>query len=632
MRLTLRTLIAWLDDTLTPSEVRTIGQQVAESPFAKDLVERLQRVTRQRRLTYPGDFATEATDPNLVAGYLDNELTPDQVADFERKCLTSDVHLAEVASVHQVLSLIGQKAKVPNDARLRMYRLVRGRETTKPEPAKASVKTLKAGKAPTLPTSPKPPVVEPISAWSNGLSPRRSLLERFGPALGVLATIVLLLWAAVYSLNSDGKPDGLALNRKNQAPPRPVEPPSPPVEPVKPPELPAIPNIPPTTEEPKPAETPNPGGVGSFETIQGVVLKAGADGTTWDRVEPKAGLKARSRILNLAPFRNTLKLGKDEVDLVNSTDVILDDPDRDQSSRLELKRGQIVVRVGLGSPPFALRFEGKVLAIPAGSGVVVGVERNPTLLPGQSEPAPARLRIFLPEGNVGFMAGEEKADLEGPGEISLQVSGKFGEKSRKATPAWVTETAPSGFNKDVGDQFVALLRPGRPILSDLVEAMDDPLKDVKRMAVYALGSIGLMEQVVEVVSRKEDPAVHWAGIEVLRTSLALGGDSAKSVREALVRKYDQPWADVTETLIVGYRAEDAKDDAKLAKLVDYLSTAPSRGTRQLALDNLRALTGRGDTLEYDPDMPEGKGLKAWQDLVRKKESGKEARPGASGIR
>ena len=107
---------------------------MAESPFAKELVERVQRVTRQRRLTYPGDLGTEPTDPNLVAGYLDNELEPEQVAEFEKRCLTSDVHLAEVASVHQVLSLIGQKAKVPADARQRMYRLVRGRETTKPEP------------------------------------------------------------------------------------------------------------------------------------------------------------------------------------------------------------------------------------------------------------------------------------------------------------------------------------------------------------------------------------------------------------------------------------------------------------------------------------------------------------------
>ena len=74
MRLTLRTLLAWLDDTLSPAEVREIGNQVAESPFAQELKERIHRVTRQRRLTVPPSDGPEATDPNLVAGYLDNEL------------------------------------------------------------------------------------------------------------------------------------------------------------------------------------------------------------------------------------------------------------------------------------------------------------------------------------------------------------------------------------------------------------------------------------------------------------------------------------------------------------------------------------------------------------------------------
>ncbi len=171
MRLTLRTLIAWLDDTLTSAEVKTIGQQVSESPFAKELVERVQRVTRQRRLTFPGDLNSQTTDPNLVAGYLDNELTPEQVAEYEKVCLTSDVHLAEVASVHQILSLIGQKAKVPPDARNRMYRLVRGRETTKVEPSSAP----KSAKPPVAKAA-KPPVSEPIAAWSSNIpanGPRR---------------------------------------------------------------------------------------------------------------------------------------------------------------------------------------------------------------------------------------------------------------------------------------------------------------------------------------------------------------------------------------------------------------------------------------------------------------------------
>src|SRR6516162_6203159 len=134
MRLTLRTLLAWLDDTLSASEVREIGKQVAESPYAQELVKRIQRVTRQRRLTVPSTTGPDATDPNLVASYLDNELDQDLVPEYEKLCLTSDVHMAEVASVHQILSLIGQKAKVPEEAKHRMYHLVRGRDSIARKP------------------------------------------------------------------------------------------------------------------------------------------------------------------------------------------------------------------------------------------------------------------------------------------------------------------------------------------------------------------------------------------------------------------------------------------------------------------------------------------------------------------
>ena len=77
MRLTLRTLLAWLDDTLEPTQVREIGRQVKESPLAQELAERIHRVTRQRRLTVPPSSGPDGTDPNIVASYLDNDLDPE---------------------------------------------------------------------------------------------------------------------------------------------------------------------------------------------------------------------------------------------------------------------------------------------------------------------------------------------------------------------------------------------------------------------------------------------------------------------------------------------------------------------------------------------------------------------------
>src|SRR5207253_6717958 len=107
MRLTLRTLLAYLDDTLDPTEIKTIGQKVAESDAAQELVARIKSVTRRRRLTTPPATGPGARfDPNTVAEYLDNVLPSEQVADVEAACLGSDVHLAEIAACHQILTLV----------------------------------------------------------------------------------------------------------------------------------------------------------------------------------------------------------------------------------------------------------------------------------------------------------------------------------------------------------------------------------------------------------------------------------------------------------------------------------------------------------------------------------------------
>src|SRR5262249_27209506 len=188
MRLTLRTLLAWLDDTLEPSQVREIGKQVSESPFAQELADRIHRVSRQRRLSVPSRSGPDGTDPNLVASYLDNNLDPEAVAEFERKCLTSDVNLAEVASVHQILSLLGQKVKVPTAARSRMNQLVKGRENIRPQ-----------GSAVKRPTAPEP-VTQPIHPWVPQEIPKRPVRERFGPAGACILLIIISSWSAWKSL------------------------------------------------------------------------------------------------------------------------------------------------------------------------------------------------------------------------------------------------------------------------------------------------------------------------------------------------------------------------------------------------------------------------------------------------
>src|ERR1700733_2142467 len=126
MRLTLRTLLAYLDDILEPAQTKEIGSKLTESKFAADLVERIRDVMRRRRLSAPEvEEAEGSLDANVMAAYLDNTLASDKVTDVKKICLESDVHLAEAAACHQILTLVlGEPIEIAPDSRRRMYGLV----------------------------------------------------------------------------------------------------------------------------------------------------------------------------------------------------------------------------------------------------------------------------------------------------------------------------------------------------------------------------------------------------------------------------------------------------------------------------------------------------------------------------
>lgn len=125
MRLTLLTLLAYLDDNLEPADARELEKKIEESKFASELVHRIRTCTRRLRLDAPKvDGKGMGLDPNTVAEFLDSTLPRDRFPDFEKVCLESDRHLAEVASCHQILTLVvDQPAQVPPGLRERIYRV-----------------------------------------------------------------------------------------------------------------------------------------------------------------------------------------------------------------------------------------------------------------------------------------------------------------------------------------------------------------------------------------------------------------------------------------------------------------------------------------------------------------------------
>lgn len=162
MRLTLRTLLAYLDDTLKKSDRQVIARKLTRSGPAKTLVARIRQFTGRRQLTTPPDAGLgQCFDANTIAEYLDNLLLPDQVVAIEKLCLESESHLDEITACHQILAQVQDKLPtVPPDVKQRTCALADLRNKTDGKPAErvavasGLIAPASAKKIPPVPASP----------------------------------------------------------------------------------------------------------------------------------------------------------------------------------------------------------------------------------------------------------------------------------------------------------------------------------------------------------------------------------------------------------------------------------------------------------------------------------------------
>jgi hypothetical protein len=271
MRLTLRTLLAFLDDILEPEDAEDINKRVQESEVASALLHRVRDVMRRLRLQAPRvEEASKGLDANTVAEYLDHVLPDDRVPDFERICLESDMHLAEVASCHQILALVlGEPAEVDPQSREHMYAI--------PQVA-ADLASMEAREADTTGevsapgTPPPPPPRRPRPVVPDYLRESNRRRRPYAVPVAVVVLMIVLLggWFAGTQFGwwGGGEPESVAVKPGEEKQTPPTEPEKKgPSQPEQGDELvplddqgePAKPEAPPTTEPVPPAVEPEGG-------------------------------------------------------------------------------------------------------------------------------------------------------------------------------------------------------------------------------------------------------------------------------------------------------------------------------------------------------------------------------------
>ena len=256
MRLTLRTLLAWLDGVLPDDEQQQLGAKVSSSTVATHLVERIRTAVGRTAIGAPrpdGKGLTE--DPNSVAEYLDNTLSAEQLEAFERICIESEVHLAEVAACHGLLAEVARdpaaERGLHQDERERIQQRLRGllagirdravterdeaqrrgddhRESR--ETARAIRDALDAAPSPHTAATPAGEIVVPLAPGrATPLPAKRSSSAAWVAALVSLALLVALAGTLAWSLL--GTPAGRGSRRPTEV--ARVEQPEPVVPPVE---------------------------------------------------------------------------------------------------------------------------------------------------------------------------------------------------------------------------------------------------------------------------------------------------------------------------------------------------------------------------------------------------------------
>jgi len=623
MRLTLRTLLAYLDDTLEAGAASDLGKRVAESPLAQSLIEKIRRDTASRQIGAPPESSGEAIlASEVVAAYLDNGLQPDVTQQVEKLALESDLYLAEIASTHQILSAnISDSVEVPIGDRNHFKLMGESSTTAKLDmPGEEREAARTAARALASPSR---------------FAPTAAILMLL---LVVIGLLVLILLRQPGDDETGGPTSGTPATRPaDPKPPATQEQAQPPVAPdtqvagpVEPPEPPAPTTrvTPPPDTQPvtPPVRVPKPvaGPVATIATSDGVAATFVHDQQNWKFLLVGDRPGRGDRIFSVIPEPVRLDcFNRVRLSLLHRAMVRFDDARDDQSLKLSLLSGWVTARAGVAGASLRLPCRGKELRIEfLDPGTEIDLARVYDWPEGEMLHARVvahRIVLVLRTGRVRTRIGKNQFQWDKPVQLTwTPMTGLVQDPSIDAGSKPAT-----AISAQVLRRIKAQVRPTRPVRLSLKEACSDSNRVVRQVAGASLLEIGDLQRVVSLLFHDRFD-VRQSVVRGLRPYFARRPEQWDPFWQLMDDRTRGQEGEQIRQLLVGYTPQ-LKGVARTYEQLIALLEDPSSLVRDLAIAQLEAIYGRALNYEADATPAERRrAVRRWQALLQRGELPPEA--------
>jgi hypothetical protein len=353
--------------------------------------------------------------------------------------------------------------------------------------------------------------------------------------------------------------------------------------------------------------------------VDGILLRYDTEQREWVRLTVATGLGGTDRLLCLTPFRAPIALGKTRITLVGQTEIRVLSQPTDDVPALELVYGRVLIRQSAASS-LKVNSAARTVKLAIEPDSSIGLDRTDQRGNGRTGTQGFPLMIYCSQGKVAVSLDKQTETLT-PGIVAIvETDGPITRASADTLPTWAVEPGPSPGEVELKEQFLRVFHPDRPVLTDMVSAIEDDRPGQKSLAIAGIEALGDLSLLMPVLTRKDDAIARRLAIGAVRDYMGRSPEAAKDVHDPLVREFgNEKTAALVEKMLAGYSSQEASKPDLFKQLVGLLAAEQeSVGVRELALDVLQRLTGRDD-LGYNADHPEGSGLSAWKDLLARGE-------------